>query len=47
MRKLRMFVTLSLLIAATTTFASSAAPQQRDGGDVPPLCLPSDPNCKP
>lgn len=47
MRKLRTFVSLCLLLAATTTFASPAVPQQRDGGETPPLCLPSDPNCKP
>lgn len=47
MRKLRTFAAFCLLLTASTTFASSSAPQMRDGGETPPMCVPSDPTCKP
>jgi hypothetical protein len=51
MRKLRNFAIVALLLAATNTFAASTTtgttPQLRDGGDIPPMCVPGDPNCKP
>jgi len=46
MRTLRALAALCLLFASSAISASTIPPQF-DGGDTPPLCLPSDPNCKP
>jgi hypothetical protein len=47
MRNLRNLLVLSLLLAATTSFAGSSTVPRLDGGDPPPMCQPSDPTCKP
>jgi hypothetical protein len=46
MRKLRILAAFCLLLASSAISASSLPPQV-DGGDLPPLCLPSNPNCTP
>jgi hypothetical protein len=44
-KKIRLVLTLALLVIATSTASFSQA--TFDGPDTPPMCAPGDTNCKP